>query len=110
MTFEDLKKAAKAHGDAEWARAIDQGYGPDQSGLIANAEERIYMSRWLWQQLAALDASSSAAEVARAVALYPHIIETATGSDRDGCERALVEAMARVQGVAPDFGDLEVCA
>lgn len=108
MTFEDLKAAAQAHGEAEYQRALALDYGPAQSRVIAGMEQRWYMGRWLWQQLAALDASSSAAEVARAVALYPHIIETATGSDRDSCERALVEAMARVQGVAPDFGDWEV--
>lgn len=110
MTFEDLKTAAQAHGEAEYAKALAQGFGPMQSELIAAMEQRVYMSGWLWEQLAALDASSTAAQVAAVVALYPHIIETATGSDRDGCERALVEAMARVQGVAPDFGDWEVYA
>jgi len=105
MTFEDLKAAAQAHAEAEHSKAMAQGYGPTQSELIAAMEQRVYMSNWLWQQLAALDSNSTASQVAAAVALYPHIIATATGSDRDGCETALVEAMARVQGMPPDYGD-----
>lgn len=96
--FEELEKAAQAHGEAEHARALAQGFGPVQSELIAAMEQRVYISGWLWEQLAALDASSTAAQVAAVVALYPRVAETATGSDRDALDRALAEAMRRVQG------------
>lgn len=108
MTFLDLQLAAQAKAEGEFDRALALGYGEDQSALIARMEQRRFMTGWLWERLAALDASSSAAEVAAAVAFYPHIMATATGSDRDGCERALVEAMARVQGQEPDYGEWEV--